>query len=343
MTTRFFLLAAAVLAAASCDALVGGQCADGYAPEDGHCVPTDVATGAGGSDEPGGAGGEGASDGGGGATSEGGGGTTSVGGAGGSGGCGPGLTDCDGACVDTDSSIFHCGMCHQYCITESCVNGTCEGDTVGHATVVGMSYESWNVPMRRLLGNAVFMHPNAHVRIVDFRAYALGSASKNVDSLLAIEAGFRNRTYELDSADDAIELGQLLETSSYDVLLIHDQVLAPSGYGVSFAQDVALPIQAFSAEGGMVVVLATSTEMAPLLTETSLLQVGGFVDMTDNVATLAPTDALAIGVPSPFASKPHTVGIGVAEAASPTMSFVFADAGDPSSPVVVHKVIIASP
>jgi hypothetical protein len=47
------------------------------------------------------------------------------------GGCGSGLTCCEGTCFDLTTSGANCGVCGNACRTNRCVNGACECQGIG--------------------------------------------------------------------------------------------------------------------------------------------------------------------------------------------------------------------
>ena len=45
--------------------------------------------------------------------------------------CQPGLTECDGACVNTDGDADHCGQCGMDCGNQVCADAMCADDCGG--------------------------------------------------------------------------------------------------------------------------------------------------------------------------------------------------------------------
>ncbi len=99
-------------------------------------------------------------------------------------------------------------------------------------------------------------------------------------------------------------LEEALADGANDVLLVHDQALAPEGVLAGLGQALAGPIEDFAAGGGTVVVLAT--------------------------------DTMGNGVPSPLLAKEATASILTKEGPSPGIAHVFTN--ETASPVVIHKV-----
>lgn len=63
--------------------------------------------------------------------------------------CGPGITACDGVCVDTTTDPENCGMCAKACAAgEVCVSGTCSLECPGGSTKCGTAcVDTANDPM----------------------------------------------------------------------------------------------------------------------------------------------------------------------------------------------------
>lgn len=340
-------ITALLLTQSACDPLVGGTCAEGYVPGEEGCVPATSST-----DLPpqvvdnGGSGGDGGSNGGHGGTdpSGSGGGIVQVGG-GTVSPCPAELTECGSACVDLQTNPYHCGGCFAYCPTESCVAGICDGSTLGHVAVLGMSFHDDHAPSRHLLGNAVFLPTSLDVALLTYAKHAHPPAVKNVSSILGDEASKRGRSLTETFASDPYDLVVQLETTSVDVVLIHDLALAPNGHGSTFATATEQALADFGQQGGIIVALATSNdEMPTLLTEAGLLDIAGLIPIDGALLSkTAPTDALALGVPAPFSAKFKTSAIVATEPASSMLSFVFSDDSAAQNPVVIHKIVPAAP
>jgi len=326
----------------ACDPLVGGQCAEGYAPQGSSCVPTGHGSGGGGqggaSSGTGGEGGFVSSSSG--TAGAGGGSGGSSSGSGGGGSCQPPLTQCLSGCVDLDSDINNCGACGVHCPTELCVAGTCVGDPVGHAIVAAMSFEQSSTATRRLLGNAVFRPLHSPVRIAVFQQYAPSATVQAVDAAIDSEATQRGRDYLMVTPEPAT-LPAALASGFYDLLLIHDQPLAPSGALAAVGQTDQPAVLSFLQQGGTVVALASAQgtgEMCALLTALNLLPCSGLSSVTgQQLINALPTDIVGNNVPSPLLAKPATASLVDAKPASPLVAYVLTT--QTSDPVVVHLVI----
>ena len=265
--------------------------------------------------------------------------TSASGGAGGS-MCEPPLVMCPGGCVDLQTDIANCGQCGRYCLSEICVNGECEGQTVGHIVVIGMSYAQASQPMRVLLGNALFLPPDNPIKVAEWRQYADVPTATVVDEVVESQASLRGldltrKTYTQDTLADA------LLNEPTDVLLVHDQSKAPvnslGGWGASHKD----ALQSFSAAGGVIVVLASTegtAQMDDWLSSSGVLDVQGMTSVTgQQLVNEAPGHAVGLFVLSPFLSKPQTVTFDiVADPRVLVTSIIRPKMG--TEPVVVHRI-----
>lgn len=340
--------------ALGCDALVGGECADGYVPDGSLCVPRSAALAPAGPG--GGSQGEGASPGthgvGGastGAGAFGGGAGTPSGGAGTGGDVGSGttstgggqclvpLTACGGSCVDLDQDPNHCGACSQVCATGLCDNGTCQGGTPGHVVVVGMSFEQTTPASRHLLGNAVFLPLHEPLRVLELQGAAEPDALAQVQTILTAQGQARGRAVQTEIVDDASAASAHLVADPFDVLLIHDQVGASPSVMATAAADLAPGLTAHAARRGTVVVLAASPSMADFLRASDLLDVVSLTPVTGDTLTNAqPSSALGIHVPSPFLASASSSSLELST--NDPAQIIVTHVGD-DLPVAVHKTV----
>jgi hypothetical protein len=349
-------LVGAALAAGCADALVGGQCADGFAEREGACVSNIVDQSTGSGSASGGAGGGSGGSGGASSSSGTGGGpsptsaSSGVGagnsGSGASGGgptCEPGETACGELCTNTQVDSNNCGACGIACPTEVCVDGFCQGATAGHNVVLGMGFESVakGSPASILLGNAVFLSANEPVRVLEYKQLASTGSPSKVKTLLQNEAKSRMRTLKFANETSWGELDQMLHISTYDVLFVHNQDLAPPGDLAEIGAGLNGAIGGFLAEGGVVVTLATATgtnEMDEFLTASGLLDTTALSGVAgQSLFNEGFLDALGQNVLSPFLAKASSARIETTEVPGPDTSFVILTGDD--VPVAVHKVV----
>jgi len=335
-TSTLLALTVALGATLGCDALVGGECAEGFEPDGTACIPIvlsepETAVGGGGGEggfNPGEAGGGGT-----------GGSSSGTGGDGGAGTCDPPLESCPSGCVDLDKDFSNCGACGVHCPTELCVEGVCAGDPVGHTVIIGMSFAESSASTRRLLGNAVFRPLHTPLRIVAYQEHAVPAAAWGVETAVASEATLRGRSYSLDTVGLAGLIGTL-EAGSADVVLVHDQALASGGELNSLGTTVAPAVQGYLATGGTLVVLASATgsgKMCHFLGKSGMLECTGFHPLYDQeVLNALPSDTVGNGVGSPLLAKPATATILTKEGPSAGAAHVFTSPWE--APVVIHKV-----
>lgn len=313
-----------------CDALVGGDCADGFVGVGQRCEPiTGSLVNDGGGSAGGGSGSGGDGQG--------------FGGHGELGVCDGDETSCSGVCVDVQTNVDNCGACGHACASGICVDGQCEGIIAGHVVVLGMNYTQSTASARRLLGNAAFLPFANPLQVLDYRAYAQPQSVDTVHDVLAEQGAFRNRKHIVSVAPNDAGLVDQLAWRPH-VVLIHDQATAPRGWGASFAAATASALLDFAAGGGTVIVLATTDapEMVPFINGLGLMHIAGATSlMGTSLDNAAPTDVIGVGVATPFLAKSTCSAFIVDDAPDASMSFVVTDAAEPTRPVVIHNAIVS--
>jgi hypothetical protein len=130
------------------------------------------------------------------------------------------------------------------------------------------------------------------------------------------------------------------------VLLIHDQVNAPSGTLGPLAVALSASVQAFTDKGGVVVVVTggvLATEMHLLVSGLGIANVTGFSAKSgERLYLQAPGDGLAVGVVSPYLGIQNSCAMTTADTPTGANVFVVTDT-DPAmslgSPIAIHNVI----
>lgn len=279
------IAAASVLALGGCfDSLVGGECAEGWVPEGGRCRlaggESDVDAGVGTADIDAGGGGDGLS-------------ST----------CEPGESWC-GACVDLSSDPDNCGACGRSCASGICEAGACVGALAGHVVLVGHDYRDHRPAAARVLGNAAALASRLTVRVA-----SVGDATDD-DVVVAVRRALTSgltangRDWTPAAMDGlADEAG-----TSVDVVLVLPRA-APADVSFAVGQAWQARLADFVASGGVVIALD-----GPGGTTADFLRGAALLDATANgtatgvaVDIAAPTDALAVGVPSPYMAERGSV------------------------------------
>ncbi|MBL8625133.1 MAG: hypothetical protein JNK64_27735 [Myxococcales bacterium] len=261
------LAALAALALAGCfDSVVGGECQPGWVAEGAACRPGDDAgddAAPPAIDAP---------------------------------ACGAGATWC-GACVDMASDPDHCGACGAVCGSGLCSSGACVGTTAGHVVLIGHDYRAYHAAAARLLGNAAALGGALEVRV----ALAGGPAPDPATTAAvaqALTAGLAatGRSWRAVALGDALPRDRVVDV----VVLLPRTTPAPDALAEGVAGRAALAD--FLAAGGTVIGLdgpgGTTVELmrgAALLTATAGAAATGHA-----IDVVAPNDALAVGVASPY-------------------------------------------
>jgi len=350
--------------------LVGGSCAQGYAPCGGNCCPvsTDGSTdgsagdgtmtvdGADSSSHDGdgsgndafdafgadriGPGKDGASDG------------TSGDGTGGDGSTSDGsgdseagitctlpLVDCGGMCVDLTSDPNNCGSCFNVCASVICQMSMCVGTTAGGIVYAGHDYLTTNAgtAQAHVLTNAVRIPQNVPVHVLSYERYANANAINRVKTIVTGTGAVITHT-----ATDS-DIPNNLKYTSFQVLVVLDQTAAPAGAMAALGTSWASTLATFTLAGGIVIVLDGGTpvgEMPAFSSGTGLLSVTAHAPLATGTQVLdvAPGDAVGVGVVSPYGAGKNSVTI-TTEPAGGNVVYVIEDPSDsgPGLPVVVHK------
>jgi hypothetical protein len=212
-------------------------------------------------------------------------------------------TACGEACVTLDDDPYNCGHCGRECQSGICSSGVCLGDVPGHVIVIGHDYIASDAAMDRVMGNAVSVGTtSSRVRVGWWRGTAI--------QLGFIDAMTRGLAQTGHSAG-AGEV-QTIDTSSLealDAIVIAPQVgdgAAAEAAGAAAASTLA----AFLVASHDVVVVETVGGVGyRYLHGAGLVDLAAPVDAsTSQVNVVAPGDAVATGVVTPYLAKPGSVG-----------------------------------
>lgn len=262
-----WLAALAAVALAGCfDSVVGGECRPGWVAEGSACRPADDA----GDDAP----------------------TPTIDAP----VCSASATWC-GACVDMASDPDHCGACGAVCGSGLCSSGACVGTTAGHVVLIGHDYRAYHAAAARLLGNAAALGGALEVRI----ALAGGPAPDPATAAAvgqALTAGLAatGRSWRAVTLAEALPRDRVV-----DVLVLLPRT-TPTADALAAGVAGRAALADFLAAGGTVIGLdgpgGTTVDVmrgAELLAATA-----GDAATGHAIDVVAPDDALAVGVTSPY-------------------------------------------
>jgi len=262
--------------------------------------------------------------------------------------CDDGLTLCNGTCVDTSSDPFDCGSCGVVCPSLLCQNSKCQGGVPGSFVVIGHDYgASYSAAQAKLLGNALLLSTATNVRVRSYEQYAAAGAVSNVKAILNATAAAASRTVTYTTATTPTDVSPGMSALNTDVLVVYDQSSAPANALAAIGAGWASTISNFGHVGGVVIVLdgagGAKPQMPALIQSAGVLDVTGDTSITPGTPldVVAPSDAIGLGVVSPYGAAKRSVYFACNEPNGGTVTYVVEDPANdagPSQPVVVHKI-----
>jgi hypothetical protein len=223
--------------------------------------------------------------------------------------CGPPEVPCGGICTDPMIDPEHCGECGVFCPSGLCVDGLCQGAPVGHIVAIGHDYETSRIAMRRIVGNAVFLTRSSPVRVLAYVGTAATPSRVGTDAAIDATAAELGRAW-VRTPVSAAAVPTMLPTS--DVLLVYAQAGATDAELTALGTSWSSAVTDFLDDGGVIIVLDTVTASNggthQILEAMGRFTATGVTDVSRTTMTVVTgSDAVALGVPSPYRSERTTV------------------------------------
>jgi hypothetical protein len=256
------------------------------------------------------------------------------------------LADCGGVCIDTTVDPANCGACGTTCYSGICQSSHCVGETTGSLIFIGHDYTTYSQAQARVLSNAVLLPQTSKtIPVLSYERYASATPLANVKNIIGMAATNIGRTLALTPTTTDSDVTTGLTIDKYGVLLVADQPAANSGDLAALGGAWMTTVTTFAQAGGVVVVLDSNTgvqEMPAFVTATQLLSVTAQVSVPifTPLDVMVLTDAVAQGVPSPYAAGAYSASFTTEPAGGSVVYVVTTFATDASTgaPVVIHKV-----
>jgi len=261
------------------------------------------------------------------------------------------LVACAGQCVDLMTDPENCGRCGNVCPSGICEDGICAGSNVGH--VVGLCFgyaQAVNAnsppPHAVILSNAVFIPLRNPVRVLVYNEFTPSANRTALRQILDAMADLRGREYTITSASTSADVADELDIRDYDVFIVTDQSLAPTGalgaLGTEWADSGI--VDNFAIAGGVVIFSSSGTgtgEMPELYTNADLLDVSEENDISgETVYNNDATDVLGSNVLNFFLAPQGSCTFTTRETEGDDLKFVVTDTPDGTGePLVVHRFV----
>ena len=214
---------------------------------------------------------------------------------------------CGDQCIDVSDDPYNCGHCGRTCSSGICAAGSCIGDLPGHIVVIGHDYVASDPAMDRVIANGVSLSVLGGVSgSVAHVGWWRGTAAQEA-GIAAVARGLAQTGHTAQSTSVAtIDTASL---ANLDAIVVEPQVGdgdAAEAAGAAAAASLATYLGA----SHTVVVMETTAGVSY-----RWLHGAGLVDLTppvdasaSQVTVVAPGDAIATGVVSPYFAKPGSVG-----------------------------------
>jgi hypothetical protein len=262
--------------------------------------------------------------------------------------CSPPTTNCGGTCVNENNDPDNCGACGRVCASSICTTGICQGAANGAIVYIGHDYAGtpFGTSQARELSNAVFLGPFNPIRILSFEKFSAPGSVAKAKSILTQAAMASGRTIVFTVSTTATDIPSNLVVANYDVLLVYDQVAAPSGTLAPIGAGWRTTLTTFTHLGGVFITLDGDTmgdggaggEMPLFETATGQLIVASHTAMPVGtlMTVIAPADTVGNSVVSPYAARKNSAHFST-EANGGAVVYVAIEQAS-TQPVVVHKI-----
>lgn len=252
--------------------------------------------------------------------------------------CADGEIACRDVCTAVKTDGQSCGACGRICPSNICVDGVCQGATPGDIVVIGhdMTKAEDFSTHAKVFKNAVHLPTTDPLRVLAFERDASSELVTKTRALTGSSLGSRALVFG-QAAPEALEDADLY--ASWDVVLI-DGVSADNA--ASYGARWATYLDAFTKKGGVLVALDDGEGDLPgFFAASSLVTLGAHVSLPAGTPfeVFAPGDTVGAQLLSPYASFGPSVAFVGAPPSTNDFAWVVRTADSTlDAPTVIHKV-----
>lgn len=221
-------------------------------------------------------------------------------------------TLCDNRCVDTSVDPANCGGCGQVCESGACRFGVCKAGTAGHIVIIGHDFQTNNVAMSRLLGNAILQLSSGDVSVVEYLGVAGATAVSNSHVAITQVSNTFDRKVTLLSDVSFSASALATQLTPADVFLIQSQTVATNTILAELGQTWSSVLSTFVHTGGTIVVLDGSYPVnkgtSQIVSHAGLMNISVLSSVNGDTCTIATaTDPVAASVPTSYPCLQNSV------------------------------------